>query len=76
MGCGLYACLLYTSDVYKRQGDISAEKRLNHPQDLLKQGQIVKAQVLEIDSEKRRLRLGMKQLVPTGLDEYLSLIHI
>jgi small subunit ribosomal protein S1 len=53
-------------------GDISAEKRLNHPQDLLKQGQIVKAQVLEIDSEKRRLRLGMKQLVPTGLDEYIA----
>jgi small subunit ribosomal protein S1 len=53
-------------------GDISAEKRLNHPQDLLKQGQIVKAQVLEIDSEKRRLRLGMKQLVPTSLDEYIA----
>jgi small subunit ribosomal protein S1 len=53
-------------------GDISAEKRLNHPQDALKQGQIVKAQVLEIDAEKRRLRLGMKQLVPTGLDEYIA----
>jgi small subunit ribosomal protein S1 len=53
-------------------GDISAEKRLNHPQDALKQGQIVKAQVLEIDSDKRRLRLGMKQLVPTGLDEYIA----
>jgi small subunit ribosomal protein S1 len=53
-------------------GDISAEKRLNHPQEALKQGQIVKAQVLEIDSEKRRLRLGMKQLVPTGLDEYIA----
>jgi small subunit ribosomal protein S1 len=53
-------------------GDISAEKRLNHPQDALKQGQIVKAQVLEIDSEKRRLRLGMKQLVPTSLDEYIA----
>jgi small subunit ribosomal protein S1 len=53
-------------------GDISAEKRLNHPQDALKQGQIVKAQVLEVDSEKRRLRLGMKQLVPTGLDEYIA----
>ena len=53
-------------------GDISAEKRLNHPQDVLKQGQIVKAQVLEIDSEKRRLRLGMKQLVPTSLDEYIA----
>src|SRR5271169_6025986 len=53
-------------------GDISAEKRLNHPQDALKQGQIVKAQVLEIDTEKRRLRLGMKQLVPTSLDEYIA----
>ncbi len=53
-------------------GDISAEKRINHPQDLLKMGQTVKAQVLEIDAEKRRLRLGMKQLVPTSLDEYIA----
>jgi small subunit ribosomal protein S1 len=53
-------------------GDISAEKRINHPQDILKMGQMVKAQVLEIDAEKRRLRLGMKQLVPTGLDEYIA----
>jgi small subunit ribosomal protein S1 len=53
-------------------GDISAEKRINHPQDVLKMGQVVKAQVLEIDSEKRRLRLGMKQLVPTSLDEYIA----
>ena len=53
-------------------GDISAEKRLNHPQEALKVGQPVKAVVLEIDTEKRRLRLGMKQLVPTGLDEYIA----
>jgi small subunit ribosomal protein S1 len=53
-------------------GDISAEKRINHPQDVLKVGQVVKAQVLELDTEKRRLRLGMKQLIPTGLDEYIA----
>ncbi|HUI78539.1 MAG TPA: 30S ribosomal protein S1 [Bryobacteraceae bacterium] len=53
-------------------GDISAEKRINHPQDVLKAGQVVRAQVLEVDTEKRRLRLGMKQLVPTGLDEYIA----
>lgn len=52
--------------------DISAEKRINHPQDVLRVGQIVKAQVLEVDSQKRRLKLGMKQLVPTSIDEYLS----
>ena len=53
-------------------GDISAEKRINHPQDVLKVGETVKAQVLEADLAKRRLRLGMKQLVPTGLDEYIA----
>jgi small subunit ribosomal protein S1 len=53
-------------------GDISPEKRINHPQDVLKMNQAVKAQVLEIDAEKRRLRLGMKQLVPTSLDEYIA----
>ena len=53
-------------------GDISAEKRINHPQEVLKLNQVVKAQVLEIDGEKRRLRLGMKQLVPTSLDEYIA----
>jgi len=52
--------------------DISAEKRINQPQDLLRVGQIVKAQVLAIDLEKRQIRLGMKQLVPTGLDEYIA----
>ncbi|HEY4053705.1 MAG TPA: S1 RNA-binding domain-containing protein [Terriglobales bacterium] len=51
--------------------DISAEKRINHPQDVLRVGQIVKAQVLELDVEKRRLKLGMKQLIPTSIDEYL-----
>lgn len=53
-------------------GDISAERRINHPQDVLKMGQAVKAQVLEIEIGKRRLRLGMKQLVPTSLDEYIA----
>jgi len=52
--------------------EISAEKRINHPQEVLKSGQVVKAQVLAIDPEKRNIRLSMKQLVPTGLDEYLD----
>ena len=51
--------------------DISAEKRINQPADVLRVGQLVKAQVLAIDLDKRQMRLGMKQLVPTGLDEYI-----
>jgi small subunit ribosomal protein S1 len=52
--------------------EISAEKRINHPQEVLRAGQVVKAQVLAIDPEKRLIRLSMKQLVPSGLDEYLA----
>ena len=52
--------------------DISAEKRINHPQDVLRVGQPVKAQVLEVDIEKRRLKLGIKQLVPTSIEEYIA----
>jgi len=53
-------------------GDLAAEKRIEHPQDVLRVGQVVKAQVLEADVARRRLRLGMKQLVPTSLDEYMA----
>jgi small subunit ribosomal protein S1 len=53
-------------------GDISREKRLNHPNEALKMGQTVKAQVLELDKPKRRIRLGMKQLEPTSADHYIA----
>ena len=53
-------------------GDITSEKRLNHPQEMLKTGQTVRAQVLDVDRERRRIRLGMKQLQPTTVDEYIA----
>ena len=52
--------------------EITAEKRLNHPQEVLKLGQKVKAQVVSIDAEKRLIRLSMKQLLPTDMDEFLA----
>jgi small subunit ribosomal protein S1 len=53
-------------------GDISAEKRINLPQDVLRTGQTVRAQILEVDTERRRIKLGMKQLQPTSIDEYIA----
>lgn len=52
--------------------EISAEKRINHPRDVLRVGQTVKALVLAVDKEKRQLRLSMKQLAPSSLDEYIA----
>jgi small subunit ribosomal protein S1 len=52
--------------------EITAEKRVERPQDVLRAGQQVKAKVLEVDKEKRQLRLSIKQMVPTGLDEFIA----
>ena len=35
-------------------------------------GEVIKAQVLDIDREKRQLKLSIKQMVPTGIDEFLA----
>ena len=53
-------------------GDITNEKRLNHPNEVLKVGQTVKAVVTEADKGRRRFRLSMKQLEPTSVDEFIA----
>jgi small subunit ribosomal protein S1 len=52
--------------------EIVADRRLNHPSDALRVGQIVQAQVLAIDAEKHQIKLSMKQLIPTSIDEYVA----
>jgi len=52
--------------------EIAADRRLNHPSDVLRVGQVVRALVLDVDKEKRQLRLSMKQLIPTSLDEFVA----
>src|SRR5580704_5511431 len=52
--------------------EISAEKHIHHPQDVLRLGQVVKAQVLEVDKAKRQLRLSMKQRTTVTAEEYLA----
>ncbi len=52
--------------------EIVADRRLNHPSDVLRAGQVVQAQVLAIDTEKRQIKLSMKQLIPTSIDEYIA----
>jgi small subunit ribosomal protein S1 len=52
--------------------EITAEKHIHHPQDVLRLGQVVKAQVLEVDKAKRQLRLSMKQRTSVTVEEYLA----
>jgi small subunit ribosomal protein S1 len=52
--------------------EIVADRRLNHPSEALHTGQKVEALVLALDAEKRQMKLSMKQLIPTSIDEYIA----
>ena len=52
--------------------EIVADRRIAHPSDALRAGQRVQAQVLAIDPVKRQMKLSMKQLIPTSVDEYIA----
>jgi len=56
--------------------EITAERRIAHPGDVLRVGEVVKAQVLGIEEDKRQMRLSIKQLAPTDVDEYLAELKI
>jgi small subunit ribosomal protein S1 len=52
--------------------EIVADRRLNHPNEVLRAGQRVKAMVIGVDPEKRQMKLSMKQLIPSGIDEFIA----
>src|SRR5579859_4398055 len=56
--------------------NLSWTKRVKHPSEVLKKGDRVKAVVLAIDSEKRRLSLGVKQLQPDVWESFFASHHI
>lgn len=52
--------------------DLSWTKRVKHPSEILKKGQLVQAVILSIDSKSHRLSLGIKQLQPDAWETYFQ----
>ncbi|MCZ2148687.1 MAG: 30S ribosomal protein S1 [Bryobacterales bacterium] len=50
--------------------DLSWTKRIKHPSEMLKKGQMVQAVILNIDAHNRRLSLGIKQLQPDAWETF------
>ena len=55
--------------------DMSWSKRIKHPSEVLKKGDVVEAMVLSIDAENQRLSLGLKQLATDVWDNFFSNNH-
>ena len=56
--------------------DMSWSKRIKHPSEVLKKGDVVDAMVLNIDAENQRLSLGLKQLATDIWDDFFSHQHV
>ena len=55
---------------------MSWSKRIKHPSEVLKKGDVVEAMVLNIDAENQRLSLGLKQLATDIWDDFFSRRHV
>src|SRR6187401_846409 len=56
--------------------DMSWSKRVKHPSEVLKKGDVVDAMVLNIDAENQRLSLGLKQLHTDIWDDFFTRRHV
>ncbi|PYT28304.1 MAG: 30S ribosomal protein S1 [Acidobacteria bacterium] len=52
--------------------DLSWTKRIKHPSEALKKGQILQAVILAIEAKSHRLSLGIKQLQPDAWERYFQ----
>ena len=56
--------------------DLSWTKRIKHPSEVLRKGQIMQAVILAIDAKAHRLSLGIKQLQPDAWERYFQTHHV
>jgi len=52
--------------------DMSWTKRIKHPSEIMKKGEMAKAVILNIDTGNQRLSLGIKQLQPNAWEEFFN----
>ncbi len=56
--------------------DLSWNKRVKHPSELVKKGDMVETVILKIDTENQRLSLGLKQLAPNAYDDFFAVHRV
>ncbi|MRI58391.1 MAG: 30S ribosomal protein S1 [Epsilonproteobacteria bacterium] len=52
--------------------EMSWEKKPKHPKEYVQEGQQLDVEVIEIDTENRKLRVSLKNLLPKPFEEFLS----
>ncbi len=56
--------------------EISWDKNIKNPKDYIKENEEIDVEVIEINSEDRRLRVSLKSVLPKPFDEFLKNFHV
>jgi len=56
--------------------DLSWTKKMRHPGEMVKKGEEIEVMVIGVDSENRRISLGVKQLAENPWDNFESTYHV
>jgi len=67
---GVFVDLGEDLEAFLHVSEISWDKNVKHPKDYIEVGQEINVEVIEIDKEKRRLRVSLKSLLPKPMDEF------
>ncbi len=56
--------------------DMTRHRRLKHPSEVLKKGDVVKARVINVDGENQRLSLSIREFLPNEWDNFAKLHNV
>lgn len=56
--------------------EISWDKQIKHPSEILKEGQEIDVEIIEIDSERRRLRVSLKRMMPKPFKKFMTKVKV
>ncbi len=56
--------------------EISWDKNIKHPKDYIKEDEEINVEVIEINSQDRRLRVSLKNILPKPFDEFLKNFNV
>ena len=56
--------------------DMSWTKRVKHPSEVLKKGDVVKARITNIDVQNQRVSLSIKEFLPNEWDSFVNKYHV
>ncbi|MCE3047718.1 30S ribosomal protein S1 [Helicobacter kayseriensis] len=73
---GVFVDLGNGTEGFLHISEISWDKQLRHPSDVIVQGQELDVEIIEIDAEQRRLRVSLKKMLPKPFAEFTKKVKV